>query len=259
MRKNRTSVTISAAIATFNEENNIVDCINSLKKLSKDIVVVDGQSKDRTVELATSLGARVISAPNNPMFHINKNLAIKNCKGDWILLLDADERLSDELTDEIKRTIKSKPKENGFWLNRSNWFLGGYLKKGGAYPDPVIRLFKNGKGILPEVSVHEQVSIKGDVGQLESNLIHFADPSFERYLTRANRYTDQTAAEFHEKNLQINTLSNVYYMIFKPIIIFLKLYIRHKGYQDGFRGFVWALFSASHFYYAYTKYISKQK
>ena len=250
--------TISAAIATFNEENNIIDCIQSLKKITTDIVVVDGQSTDKTQDLAKNAGANVIIVPNNPMFHKNKNLAIKNCKEDWILLMDADERVSSELATEIKHIIDTKPKENGFWINRSNWFLGGFLKKGGAYPDPVIRLFKNGKGILPEVSVHEQVSIKGEVGHLKNNLIHLADPNFERYLIRANRYTDLTSEYFHKKHTGKGISNVVFYLIIKPILTFLNIYIRHKGFQDGFRGFVWALFSGSHYFYAYSEYFSEK-
>lgn len=250
--------TISAAIATFNEENNIVDCIESLKKITTDIVVVDGQSTDKTRDLAESAGTKVISVPNNPMFHKNKNLAIKNCKGNWVLLIDADERISEDLATEIEHVINTKPKENGFWINRRNWFLGGFLKKGGAYPDPVIRLFKNGKGILPEVSVHEQVSINGEVGHLKNSLIHLADPNFERYLVRANRYTDLTANEFHKKHTGKGTLNVIFYFVAKPIITFLNIYFRHKGFQDGFRGFVWALFSAGHIFYAYAKYFSEK-
>lgn len=251
-------IAISAAIATFNEEANIIDCIESIKKITTDIVIVDGQSTDKTQDLAKSTGATVISIPNNPMFHKNKNLAIKNCKGKWILLMDADERVSTELATEIKHIISKEPKENGFWINRSNWFLGGFLKKGGAYPDPVIRLFRNGKGILPEISVHEQVSINGGIGHLKNNLIHLADPNFERYLLRANRYTDLTAKNYYERHVGQNTFDILFYLVIKPTITFFNIYIRHKGFQDGFRGFVWALFSASHFFYAYSKYLSEK-
>src|SRR3990167_1295015 len=167
----RKSVIISAAIATYNEENNIVDCIESLKSVANEMVVVDGESQDRTAELARAHGANVIKTKNQKMFHINKNLAFKNCSGDWILLIDADERVSKALANEIKQIVNSNPAENGFWINRKNWFLGGYLTKGGAYPDSVIRLFRKGKGILPEVSVHEQVAIDGEVGYLKNDIL----------------------------------------------------------------------------------------
>src|SRR3989338_2640524 len=96
---------ISAAMATFNEEKNIVDCIESLKSFADEIVVVDGTSSDRTVELARLQGARVIVTSNKQMFHINKNMAFKNCKGEWIFYIDADERVTEDLAKEIKGIV----------------------------------------------------------------------------------------------------------------------------------------------------------
>lgn len=249
---------ISAALAVYNEEENIVDCIESLNRFVDEIVIVDGSSTDRTRELAERLGAQVIRTTNKPMFHINKNMAIDNCKGDWILLVDADERVSNNLALEIIEKIKQKPKENGFWINRRNWFLGGYLTKGGAYPDSVIRLFRRGKGRLPQVSVHEQVDITGDVGYLKNDILHLADPTFERYILRANRYTDRTADKFTNMNAKTGQVATFYYLLIKPVIIFVNIYFRHRGYMDGFRGFVWAFFSGAHHFYAYAKYWSSK-
>ncbi len=254
MKNSKKRVTISAALATYNEENNIVDCINSLKQIVSEIMVVDGTSTDRTAELAQIAGARVINTNNKAMFNINKNMAINNCRGNWILLIDADERISSQLAGKIRQKVKENPKENGFWINRKNWFLGGYLKKGGAYPDSVIRLFRRGKGRLAEKSVHEQVEINGEVGHLKSDILHLADPDFERYLKRAIRYTDRTADDLKKFNPGKGTLQVVHYMILKPLTTFINIYIRHKGFEDGFRGFIWAIFSASHHFYAYVKY-----
>jgi len=247
---------ISVALATFNEEKNIVDCIESLKTFADEIVVVDGTSYDRTAELARGLGAKVFVTANKPMFHINKNMAFKNCKGEWIFYIDADERVSMELAKELKEVAARKPSENGFWVNRKNWFLGSFLTKGGAYPDSVVRFFRRGKGILPEKSVHEQVKIDGKVGYLKNDLLHLADPNFERYLLRANRYTDLTAEELRKKNPGRGIWPIFYYMMLKPVLTFINIYFRHKGYVDGFRGFIWALFSSAHHFYAYVKYWS---
>ena len=247
---------ISVALATFNEEKNIVDCIESLKTFADEIVVVDGTSYDRTAELARGLGAKVFVTANKPMFHINKNMAFKECRGEWIFYIDADERVSRELAEELKGIIAREPSENGFWVNRKNWFLGGFLTKGGAYPDPVIRFFRRGKGMLPEKSVHEQVKIEGQVGHLKNDLIHLADPTFERYLIRANRYTDLTADDIKSKDPGRGIWPVFFYMILKPTATFLNIYFRHKGYEDGFRGFIWALFSSAHHFYAYVKYWS---
>ena len=247
---------ISAALATFNEEKNIVDCIESLKIFADEIIVVDGSSTDRTREIAEKLDAIVIKTTNKPMFHINKNIAFKNCRGEWIFYIDADERVTGELAAELKETATRNPLENGFWVNRKNWFLGGFLTKGGVYPNPDIRFFRNGKGRLAEKSVHEKLDVEGKVGNLKNDLIHLADPTFERYLQRANRYTDLTADDLRRKNPGIGILTVANYMLLKPFLTFINIYLRHKGYQDGFRGFVWALFSAAHHYYAYVKYWS---
>lgn len=245
---------ISVALATFNEENNIVDCLESFKGLADEIVVADGSSTDRTRDLAQNLGAKIIKTTNKPMFHINKNLAIKNCTREWIFLVDADERMTIQLAREIKKKIASIPTEAAFWVNRRNWFLGGFLKKGGAYPDSVIRLFRKGKARLPEVTVHEQLKVEGEVGMLNGDLIHMADPSFSRYLKRADRYTTETAQFIKKENPQGSFFALIIFTFIKPVVTFLKIYFRHKGYQDGFRGFAWALFSAAHFFYAYVKY-----
>lgn len=245
---------ISAALATYNEEENIVDCIESLKKITDEIIVVDGSSTDKTRQLASKLGAKVIKTTNKRMFHINKNMAIDACSGEWIFLIDADERISDELAYEIKEKVRANPSQNGFWVNRRNWFLGKFLEKGGAYPDSVIRLFRKGKGRLPEISVHEQVKIEGEVGKLKNDILHFADPSFSRYLTRANRYTLETAQEIARTNPGFSLITILHYTIIKPIYTFVSIYFRHRAYVDGFPGFTWALFSGIHHFYAYVKY-----
>ncbi len=255
MKKNAPKkIKISVALATHNEEENIVDCIESLKKFADEIIVLDGGSNDRTSQLASQCGAKVFSTSNQQMFHINKNLAINHCTGDWIFQIDADERITSALANELKAVVLSHPKENGFWINRKNWFLGGFLKKGGAYPDPVIRFFRKGKGHLPEISVHEQIEINGSVGHLKSDILHLADPNFKRYLERSDRYTSLTAERLKEEKVKKNLTTMLIYYFLKPTGTFFNVYIRHKGYQDGFRGFVWALFSASHYFYAYTKY-----
>ncbi|MEK7580986.1 MAG: glycosyltransferase family 2 protein [Patescibacteria group bacterium] len=250
---------ISVALACYNEETNIVDCIEAAKLLADEIIVVDGHSRDRTAELARQQGAIVVEVPNKKMFHINKNIAIKNCTNEWVFVLDADERITEDLAIEIKKTLRKVSNEKGFWINRKNWFLGGYLTKGGAYPDAVIRLFKNGYGIHPEKDVHEQIAIKGPLGHITSPLLHLADPNFARYLERANRYTDETKRHFKEQKLAKNFPNTIYYVIIKPAITFFKIYVRHKGYVDGFRGFVWALFSSAHYFYAYSKYLTDKK
>lgn len=152
--------TISVVLATYNEEKNLPDCLESVKDLADEIIIVDGGSTDKTVEIAKKYKAKIISTTNPPIFHINKQKAIDVATKDWVLQLDADERITKELGKEIEEKIRDK-NVNGYWMPRKNWFLGRFLRKGGQYPDYTLRLYRNGKGHLPQKSVHEQAVVDG--------------------------------------------------------------------------------------------------
>lgn len=251
--------TISVVLATFNEEKNVARCLESVKAWADEIVVADGESSDATQEIAKRYGAAVIVTDNKPIFHINKNIAIDAATKGWVLQLDADEVVSNELRDEILAKIASNPKENGFWIPRSNYFLGRFLKKGGQYPDATNRLYRRGKGRLPAKDVHEQALIEGETGWLTNDLLHFADPSFSRYLTRWNRYTTLLAQELIDGRRKLQKPELLCYFLFLPKWEFWKIYLRHRGYVDGFPGFVFALFSALRFPAAYIKYWERKQ
>jgi len=249
---------ISVAIATYNEEENIAKCLKAVKDWVDEIVVVDGSSTDKTREIAKKLGAKVIKTTNKPIFHINKNIAINACHGDWILQLDADEIVPPQLRDEILSVVKQESKINkpiAYWLKRKNYFLGRYLKKGGQYPDPVIRFFRKGKAILPAKDVHEQMTVNGEVGWLQNDLIHWATPKFSRYLLRERRYSTLKAKELLDERLPINLWVFLKYIFWLPKKTFFMIFIRHKGFMDGWQGFVFAFFSGFHFIWAYFKYL----
>lgn len=246
-------------LATYNEEKNLPECLSSVKDLANEIIIVDGGSRDKTLEIAKSFGAQVISTDNPPIFHINKQKAIDKATKDWILQLDADERLTPELREEIKTTIESKKAADGYWIPRKNWFLGRYLMKGGQYPDYTLRLYKRGKGRLPQKSVHEQAVVYGSVSYLQHPLLHNADPSFRRYLLRFGRYTDLIEKELREKKVGYNPLHAVNNLALLPTWWFFLTYIRHKGFMDSWQGFVFSLFSALRFPISYLKYIKRRK
>ncbi|MDP3888606.1 MAG: glycosyltransferase family 2 protein [bacterium] len=245
---------ISVALATFNEEENLRKCLESVRQLADEIVVVDGTSSDKTVEIAKKFGAKIILTDNPPIFHINKQKAIEASSGDWILQLDADEVVDENLKNEILKIVEKGSSFSAFWIKRKNYFLGKWLKKGGQYPDPVIRFFKNGQAYLPCKSVHEQMVTKGEVGWLENDLLHYSVPSFSRYLINSNRYTSLTTQEFKANKISCSLLNFINYIFFKPIWTFGQIFFRHKGFRDGFPGFVFALFSSLHFSISYIKY-----
>ncbi|MBI5151208.1 MAG: glycosyltransferase family 2 protein [Candidatus Pacebacteria bacterium] len=276
---------LSVALAVYNEEKNLGECLESVKNIADEIIVVDGESTDKTAEIARLYGAKVISAKKVAMFHINKQKALDAAKGDWILQLDADERVSEELADQIKkvmrgvsikmtgnkkkllferhqRSIEERDGKIGsdsgevtaYFIPRLNFFLGGWLRHGGVYPDGVIRFVKKNATAWPCKYIHEQPKVHGKIAWLSADLLHYADPTFSRYLMRANRYTSLTAEQMRKNDIKTTLWATIYYMCIKPVQVFLQLYLRHKGILDGFPGFVWALFSGLHYPLAYMKY-----
>lgn len=245
---------LSVVLATRNEEINLGRCLASVARIADEIVIADEFSTDKTVSVAKKFGAQVISVPHQENFHITKNIAIAAATGDWILQLDADEVISSGLAHEINRTINTKDALNGYWMNRRNWFLGRFLTKGGQYPDPTLRLYRKGKGRLPAKDVHEQASVQGEVGHLKNDLQHFRDVSFAKYLTGFNRYSTFISLQLEDQKTPFNILGVVKYLVTLPVSTFTWVYLRHRGYVDGFPGFVFALFSALIHPVAYIKY-----
>jgi hypothetical protein len=167
--------------------------------------------------------------------------------------MDADEEVDSKLKKAIESLLKSESGNDGFWIKRKNMFMGRWLRKGGQYPDKVIRLFRNGMAKLPQKDVHEQMVVKGSVGEIGGHLMHYNAPDFGRYLTNANRYTSLTAKKLKEDGVEINLVSGIDYLAIKPLVTFIKIYFRHKGFVDGFPGFAFALFSGLHHFLAYLK------
>lgn len=248
---------ISVVLATYNEENNLRSCLESVKNLAWEIVIVDGGSKDKTLEIAKDFGAKIIRTNNPPVFHINKNKAIDAASGDWVLQLDADEVVSDKLAAEIKKVVTVKSDINGYWIPRRNFFLGRFLAKGGQYPDYTLRLYRQGKGRLPAKDVHEQAEVVGQIGYLKNDLLHLRDKKFSEYWKRFCRYTDLLSSQLREQGVKIGIFSFLIYMFIKPIYWFMKVFFRHKGFVDGWQGFIFAFFSSLRFPIAYYKFWKK--
>lgn len=256
---------LSVALAVYNEESNLGACLESIKSLASEIVIVDGGSTDATVNIASSYGAKVLVEENRSNFHINKQHAIDACENGWILQLDADERVSSMLVEEIRKVIAADlsagapARADAYYLKRRNYFLGKWMNKGGMYPDPVIRLFRKGRAHLPQASVHELMTVEGTTKWLSNDLLHIADPSFTRYLLRSNRYTTLQAEDWiKEGKIGTSTWDILLYMLFKPAYRFLEIYLRHKGFMDGFPGFVFAWYSGLHLASSYVKYWEKK-
>lgn len=287
-------MSLSVCLATFNEEKNIGRCLASIKDIADEIIIVDGTSTDKTVEIARQYDAKVTVTDNPPIFHINKQKAIDAATKDWVLQLDADEEVSKELAEEIKKIQKlSGPameqyqqslknrnlflrhqelieardgavgtKEGeyvAFFFPRLNYFLGKYLRYGGVYPDGVIRLFKKGMAYLPAKDVHEQPVVSGKVGWLEHDLLHYDSPTFSRYLERNNRYINLLVEELRQQNVKKDLMTFIEYVFYKPVEWFLMTQLRHKGILDGWQGIVFSFYSALRFSRAYIRYLKKNQ
>lgn len=253
---NMKKLSLSVVLATRNEESNIGQCLDSVKDLADEIIVADEESNDKTTDVVKKYSVKIISVPHQQNFHITKNIAIDAAKGDWILQLDADEVVSPELAKEIKeiltkRSMLNANPYNGYWINRKNWFVSKFLTKGGQYPDSTLRLYRRGMGHLPAKDVHEQAVVDGPVGHLKNDLLHYRDTSFEKYLDGFNRYSSFIASQ---QKFKFGIFQTLYYLCIKPIFIFIKIFIRHRGYVDGFPGFVFALYSGLIYPVAYIKF-----
>lgn len=281
---------LSVVLAVYNEENNLKDCLASVSDLASEIIIVDGGSTDQTVNIAKSFNARVIITDNPPIFHINKQKGLEAAKNEWVLQLDADERLTKDLKEEIKKVINMTDEEieqyqlvlkkrelflshqkilderdgkigsesdnyAAFFIPRLNFFLGSYLRYGGVYPDGVIRLVKKGKAYFPCKSVHEQMVVDGRVGWLQYDLLHIDSPTFKRYLDRNFRYIKLMVLEMKKERIAKNLIQFLNYCVFKPTKWFFVTLIRHKGILDGFPGIIFSLFSALRFPRAYVRYL----
>lgn len=250
------NVTLSVALAVYNEEKNIKACLSSVKAIADEIIIVDGGSTDKTIEIAKKYDAKVIQTDNPPMFHINKQKALDACTGDWILQLDADEVVTEELNKEILLTMNHEPATmNGYYMPRRNFFWGHFMKKGGQYPDYVIRLIKRGKGHFPCKSVHEQIAVDGQTGYLKNPMLHYTNRTRDDYWKKAEIYTTLTAHELAKTKIPKTIGSFMYYTVWKPLLTFVSIFFRHKGFVDGLCGFEFALYSGLHWAIAYRKYL----
>ena len=253
-------ITLSIALAVKNEEENLRSCLSSIADIAGEIVVVDGGSTDRTVEIAKDFDAKIIRTDNPPVFHINKQKALDACTGDWILQLDADEVVTPVLKQEIQHILetdtykKDEERIHGYYIPRRNYFWGHFMKKGGQYPDYVIRLVKRGYAKFPCKSVHEQIQIDGKIGYMKEPLLHYSYRTAEDYWKKADAYTSLTAQNMKRSGVKISIGNWFIYTIIKPVYAFLNIFLRHKGFMDGWYGLVFAYWSALHYPIAWEKY-----
>lgn len=252
---------ISAVINTYNEEKRISRCLASLKGFASEIIVVDMMSTDRTRELAKEYGARVFKHKKISFVEPARNFAIEKARYDWIVILDADEVISESLKLFLKKEIKSSRSEamiNYYRLPRKNIIFGKWIKHSGWWPDYNIRFFKKGSVSWNQIihSVPITTGVGFDLPTKEDYAIkHFAYSSVEEYITRMNRYTSVQARELNRKDVEFSwTL-----LITKPVSEFLRRYFAEEGYKDGAHGLALCLLQAFSELVVYVKLWQKKK
>lgn len=241
---------ISAILIIKNEINNLAECLKSVDWCD-DIVVVDCFSTDGSAEFAKHFGARVFSEEWKG-YGAQKNSALAKAKGDWILNIDADERVSIELKNEIIATITENKTYDGYYIPRKNYFRNRWIKYGGWYPDYSLRLFKNGKGAFEERSVHEKVLIDGTCGYLRWPLIHYTYKSVSDFVIRMEKYSRLSLHDIERRRRSTSFLMGSLHGIYT----FIYMYLIRFGFLDGDEGLFLAF---SYSYYTILKYYRLSK
>lgn len=246
---------ISVVVSAYNEEEALGRCLSSVSGLADEIIVVDNQSQDRTVEVAKKFTDHVYSQKNILMLNTNKNYGFGKATGDWILNLDADEEIPKDTAREILSVIKSDPKENGFWIKRKNIIFGKWITHGLWWPDKQIRLFRRNKGKFPCLHIHEYIAIDGQIGELEAPYTHYNYETVAAYLRTIDRASTSEALSLKEMNHQLIWYDAIRF----PLSDFLKIYFAQSGYMDGLHGLVLALFQAFYSFTVFAKYWEMNK
>lgn len=226
---------ISAIITTFNEAHNIEAAIQTVS-FADEIIVVDSFSTDNTVELAIKAGCTVLHhAYENPAKQ--KNWAIPQATHPWVLLLDADERISENLKQEIISEMEN-PCFDAYWMYRTNWFMGKKLAYSGIQNDKVIRIISRDKCRYNNKNVHEEINITANIKVkfFKNRLEHFTYKNLNNTLERMNRYGDYQVLDYKDKTKSVN----FFHLHLKPAFRFFKHYIMGKGFLDGFEGYMFA-------------------
>ena len=239
---------ITAIVITRNEENNIGGCLASIP-FAEEVVVVDSGSVDRTEEICRGDSrVRWYSEPWKG-FGPQKNSALEKAGNDWVLSIDADERVSPELAGEIAALPLSAPGVDGYRVPRKSYFGKRWVRHGGWYPDHTIRLWRRGAGRFVDRSVHEVVRVDGKVGTLRGDLLHHTYMDTADFVERMNRYSTLGAVELRKKGAR----GSLFDLLFRPPFTFFRMYVLRRGFLDGALGFRLAVLYAMYTFLKYAK------
>jgi glycosyltransferase involved in cell wall biosynthesis len=245
-------VPVSVVIVTRNEEKNIENALESVKDF-EDIVVVDSFSEDRTVEICKKYTQRVYQHEWEG-FAKQKQMAVDYAKNQWVLILDADERVTPELRSEIVEKIENSS-VGGFYLPRKNFFLGRWIKHGGWWPDHTLRLFRKDISYMQQREVHEKVVVNGLLGYLKKPVEHYTYDTISDFIKKMENYSTLSVKELSDKGDKTSIIS----MLVNPVFVFIKMFFLRQGFRDGIHGFILAVLYGFYTFLKYAKLWEKKK
>lgn len=251
---------LSVVVSAFNEEKTIKECLESVKSIADEIIVIDNSSTDKTSQIAERFTSKIYLRPNNPMLNINKNFGFSKATCDWILNLDADERVTAELREEIKNeidqvTTNGESRVAGYWMPRKNIIFGKWMQGGMWWPDYQLRLFRKGEGKFPQKHVHEYITVDGETKKLEHVLLHENYSSVSQYLHKLDTiYTENEAENLIAAGKKATWIDAIRF----PVGDFLKTFFAQNGYKDGLHGLVMSILQAFYAEIVFAKVWEKQ-
>lgn len=255
-QKNDTAPRLSVVLMVKNEADNLLRALHSVK-FAEEIIVADTGSTDDTIRIAEGFGAKVIQCTWRG-FGPTKAEALGHATGEWVLSLDADEEVTAELAEDIRRVVRDPGHDFvAYRLSRQSNFLGRWLRHSGWFPDYVTRLYRRGGARMSNHAVHESIIPEGRVGTLSGLLLHYTDPTIDHYMEKMKTYTRLSAEELSAAGQQCRWWD----LLLRPPFMFVKTYVVKCGFLDGWQGLVLAYFSAIHVFtkYARLKSLSAEK
>ncbi|WP_130472006.1 glycosyltransferase family 2 protein [Candidatus Magnetaquicoccus inordinatus] len=237
---------LSAILITYNAASLLPECLATLA-FAEEILVVDSGSQDASCAIAQAAGARVLHHPWSG-FGPQKQWAVQQARHDWVLCLDADERLTPQLQQQIQEVLRA-PRYPAYRLPRCNRFMGRWLRHGEGYPDWVVRLFRRQHGQWSADPVHERVEVQGAIGTLTGDLLHESALSLHDYLHKQNHYTTLQAQQLLLQNRSIH----LRHLLFSPLWRFMRFYFFKRGFLDGIPGLVHILIGCGNSFLKYAK------
>lgn len=238
---------LSATIICQDEAEKIRGCLESVR-FCDEVVVVDSGSTDGTLEIARELADVVVEA-DWPGHVAQKNRALDLATGEWVLPLDADERVTSELAAEIQTLLAGRPEAAGYRINRHVHYLGRWIDHSGWYPEPRVRLFRRGKGRWGGVNPHDAVLVDGSVGHLAGDIVHYTYDDMAHHVRTLNSFTSIQAKEHHARGRRFSWTS----LLLRPPLEFAKKFFLKQGFRDGPQGFFVACLSAFYVFLKFAK------